>query len=283
MNNKIEQLRNKLNNMDKSEFNNLLDSSFEISDAELNKKHVNWVKTDYLFFKPEKVKELAKSFTNAQAMINYKGNNKKLINAAGRLIQYKGFERPEWFEDIIKGNAESLVECLKIAHQYTNYSNFYKKEKRVYDRILLFISYDEMKNIFNEWMKGVPFEYTDKYICSILKKYKKAIDLKGTKDSHIRTKLQVDKGQKFPKSYALYRKMLSSQGNKKGNTRGNYQQRTPAIEQYDLNNKYIKTFNTWDDVIKSNFNRNSVTNAIKGADGHHRHKGFIWKYAQKNP
>jgi len=100
MNNKIEQIRNKLNSMDKFEFNNLLDSSFEISEAELNKKNANWAKTDFLSFKPEKVKELAEPFTTIKQMIFYEGENQKQIRAAGYLIQDGKMPRPKWFVDV---------------------------------------------------------------------------------------------------------------------------------------------------------------------------------------
>jgi len=276
MNNKIEQLRQRLIQMDETSFTEMLNEGNHITQAEINKKNANYVKTDYLVFKPEKIKELAKSFTSAQAMVDFKGENKLMINAAGRLIHRQQTERPEWFEEIKE--ALSLEECLIIAKKYNNYGKFYKNEKTIYDRILKLLGYDKMKSVLEQWMTGFVINYTDDYICSILKKYKKAIDLKGTKDSHIRTKLQVDKGSKFPKAYTLYREMMSVQGNKKGLKRGSYEQRTPQIEQYDLDNNLIYTFETWKDVIAAGFNRNSVTNAINGADGHHRHKKFIWKY-----
>ena len=84
----------------------------KMSTHELNRKDANWAKNDYLVFKPEKIKQLAKNFTNSQQMIDYKGENKNQINAAGRYIQYKKVERPEWFESIYEG--ESKKECLQI-------------------------------------------------------------------------------------------------------------------------------------------------------------------------
>ena len=230
-----------------------------------------------LRFKLNKIIGLAKGFTNPTQMIDYKGENQLLINQAGRYIEHKKVDRPEWFEPIYEG--ESLEECLIIAKQYDDFGIFYNKEPRIYQRIYWFLGDEEMKKIFKEWMKGFPTEFTDDIIYSLLKKYSTIPEAKKYKENKkYIIELQIEKDKKYPKSWELYKTMKTKAGNKKGLKRGNYQQRTPAIEKYDLNNNYIETFETWQDVINAGFNRSSVTSAIKGDVGHHRNKGFIWKY-----
>lgn len=274
---KLEELRKKLFQMDEKEFNQLLNDSFNITQKQVDSQYRQLSKTDFLKFKPEKIKELAKQFINAQQMIDYKGENEDKINAAGRYIQYNKVERPEWFESIYEG--ESLEECLIIARQYNDFGVFYNKEKRIYQRIYWFLGDEEMKKIFKEWMNGFPTEYSDDIIYSILEKYNTIPEVKKNKDNKkYITELQVEKDKKYPKSWGLYEKMKTKAGNKKGLKRGNYKQRTPAIEKCDLEGNCIETFETWDDVISAGFSRSSVTNAIRGTDGHHKHKGFIWRH-----
>jgi len=273
---KMEALRKKLLAMPQDEFNSMLDEGKEITQHQWNVKNAGYAKTDYLIFKPEKIRELAKPFKNPQQMVDFKGENQKLINAAGRYIEHDKAERPEWFDKRYKG--ESLEECLEVARQYTNYVTFKEQEERIYQRIYWMIGYDEMRNILKQWMTGFTTEYTDDVIISILKQYKTISELRKVKEhKKYITKLQVE-GDKFPKAYALYKTMMSKPGNKKGLKRGNYEQRTPAIEKYDLKNNLLKTYETWQDVINDGFNRNSVAGAIRGTDGHHKHKNFIWKH-----
>ena len=88
----------------------------------LNKQDAKYAKNDYLWFRiqdnPELINELAKDFTNSWDMTQYKGENQDDIRALGRYIEHKKVPRPEWFDNIIKGNQESLEECVKIALQY---------------------------------------------------------------------------------------------------------------------------------------------------------------------
>ena len=232
-----------------------------------------------LRWRPNKIKELARSFTNAQQMKDFIGENQEQIRQAGGYIMSHKVERPEWFDEIYE--AESLEECLIIAKQYNDFSIFYNKEKRIYQRLYWFLGDVEMKKTFKEWMTGFPTEYTDDIIYSLLKKYSSIPEAKKDKENRkYIIELQVEKNKKYPKSWKLYESMKTTPGNKKGLKRSGYQQRTPAIEKYDLDNNLIKTFNTWEDVTNAGYNRNSVTNAIRGNDGHHRHKGFIWKYKE---
>lgn len=52
---------------------------------------------DFLALKPDLVAKLAEPFTNPWQMIDFKGENEKQINAAGRLIDNEKIPRPEWF------------------------------------------------------------------------------------------------------------------------------------------------------------------------------------------
>jgi hypothetical protein len=105
----------------------------KITVGRLNQMDANYAKTDYLRFKPEKIRELAKPFKYPQQMIDFKGENQQLINAAGRYIEHGKVERHEWFDEIYKG--ESLEECLEVARQYTNFVTFKEQEDRIYQRI----------------------------------------------------------------------------------------------------------------------------------------------------
>ena len=242
-----------------------------------NKKDAQYAKTNYLRFKPELILELAEPFINAQQMIDFVGENQNDIRSAGRLIQYNKVERPEWFEPIYEG--ESLEECLIIARQYDDFGIFYNKEPRIYQRIYWFLGDEEMKKIFKEWMNGFHTEYSDDIIYSILEKYNIIPEAKKNNDNKkYIIELQVEKDKKYPKSWELYEKMKIKSGNKKGLKRGNYEQRTPTIEKCDLEGNCIETFETWNDVISAGFSRSSVAGAIRGSDGHHKHKKFIWRY-----
>ena len=193
----------------------------KMSTHELNRKDANWAKNDYLVFKPEKIKQLAKNFTNSQQMIDYKGENKNQINAAGRYIQYKKAERPEWFEEIYEG--ESKEECLQIV---LNASSINDIEQRILNRLYSFYTKEELRELAPHLWKrkvwNVDVEKDDNYIYEILCIYNNIAEIRSKKlHKTLITRLQIYK-EKYPKSYEKYKTMLTQPGNKKGSKRGNY-------------------------------------------------------------
>lgn len=189
-----------------------------------NKQEANYSKNNNLRFKPELILELAKPFNNIQSMRDFVGNNQEQIRSAGQMIYKKIIERPNWFIENRKNNSETDKECIKILskintleeiHADTNY-------KRLLNRLYLHNSKDEVHRLLphlnwkrNQWDDGSIYEIISQY--SLIKEIRKVKEHKK-----FITKLQVDKGVKYPKSYALYLTMLSPSGNKLGSKRGPY-------------------------------------------------------------
>lgn len=220
---KLEILRNKFLQMDQDEFNNVLNEGNERTNRSYNSAIKQYNKTDNLQFKPEKIKELASSFTTAQQMINYKGKNSKLINAAGRYIQYNKVERPEWFEEIEKNNSETKEECLQVALNASSIENI---EQRILNRLYAFYTKEELRELVPHLWKrrvwDIDVEKDDNYIYEILCTYSNIKEIR-TKKIHktLITRLQINK-DKYPKAYKKYKTMLTKPGNKVGSKRGNY-------------------------------------------------------------
>jgi len=203
----------------------LFDRFNKLTTGRLSVIDTNHAKTDNLTFKPELVHELSKPFTNAQQMIDYVGDNDKLINAAGRLIQYKKVNRPDWFEEIYKG--ESPEECLQIINNNcTTSKEIYEKGyTRILNRLWKFYSPVELRKLTPN-IKWTTTKWDDELIYSILSMYE---DTRGVRKAKIHknllTKLQVDKGECFPKSYKLYQSMMIPQSEISRPKRGNYKPR----------------------------------------------------------
>lgn len=62
-----------------------------------NIREAAYAKNDFLALNPELVAKLAEKFKSTSSMINFKGDNEKQIQAAGRLIAHNKMPRPEWF------------------------------------------------------------------------------------------------------------------------------------------------------------------------------------------
>jgi hypothetical protein len=219
----IEELRKKLLQMDDGEFDQMLNEGKETTQHQWNKKMANYDKTGGLLFYPEKIKELAKPYTTSQQMIDYRGENEEQINAAGRYIQYKKVERPEWFDSITKNNSETKEECLKIALDASSIENI---EQRILDRLYKFYSKEELRELVPRLWKrrvwDIDVKKDDNYIYEILCTYNTIAEMRNKKiHKTLITKLQVGK-EKYPKSYEKYKTMLSQPGNKVGSKRGNY-------------------------------------------------------------
>jgi hypothetical protein len=174
-----------------------------------------------LRFKLNKILELAKGFTNSTQMINYKGENQLLINQAGRYIEHKKVERPEWFEEIYEG--ESKEECLQIV---LNASSINDIEQRILNRLYSFYTKKELRELVPHLWKrrvwNVDVEKDDNYIYEILCIYNTIAEIRSKKiHKTLITRLQIYK-EKYPKSYEKYKTMLTQPGNKKGSKRRNY-------------------------------------------------------------
>ena len=169
---------------------------------------------------------------------------------------------------------EVLAEAKKLKGKFNDIPDTLKQKLwRHYDN-------DELKTLLlNLSWSRKPKTDDERY--DILSQYETAAD--GRKSSmenkNMMSQVSTDKGVKYPRTYALF------QEKKAGHTaprskRGSYKQRVSAIEQYDLDGNLLQVFPMWDDVINAGFKRSSVSGAIRGTDGHNRHKGFIWKHSK---
>ena len=241
-----------------------------------NKKDAAYARTNYLSFKPELVRELAKPFTSIQAMRDFKGENQDQINAAGQLLWKKGFERPEWFVDF---NIQTKEEVVVEAKTYKGYFRDlpWSLQQKLWRH---FNDGGELREAFPNLTWGRNF-WSDDMLVEQLSKFKDAAEMRrhSRQMKNLASRINIW-GDKFPKAYELYKSMLG--GEQKRSKRGNYQQRTPAIEQYDLNNNHIQTFQTWEDAVNAGFNRNSIAGAIRGTDGNNKYKKFLWKHEGTN-
>ena len=244
-----------------------------------NKIDSNYATTDYLAFKPELVRELAKDFTTSTHMVSYKGENQDQIRAAGRLIEHKKMERPEWFEEI--HNRQDFNEVLLEARAAGNVK-FDELSWTLRQKLWRHFTSQEIRKLLPNIQWGRKNRSDDDFV-ELLSQFKTAAEMRNTSKelNNLLGRVMQDKGVRYPKAYKLAESMKTGNpGAKKGKKRGSYKQRVSAIEQYDLDNNLVQVLPTWDDVINAGFKRSSVTSAIRGTDGHNRHKGFIWKHAK---
>lgn len=274
---KIQQLRQRLLQMNNEEFDEVLNEGNDIDKRTWSTIQRNYDRTDGLRFKPELIYKLAESFSNAQSMIDFKGDNEDQVNAAGRYLQYNWknlYPRPEWFStDKLKQTKEEvLAEAKKLKGNFNDIPDTLKQKLwRHYDN-------DELKTLLlNLSWSRKPKTDDERY--DILNQYETAAKCRNSSNENKNMLSQVssDEGVKYPRTYALLQEKKSGHTGTR-NKRGSYKQRTPSIVQCDLNNNLLQIFPTWDDVINAGFKRNSVAGAIRGTDGHNRHKGYIWKY-----
>lgn len=197
-----------------------------------NRQEANYSKSDYLRFKPELIYKLAKPFTSIQEMMDYEGENQEKIKAASQLLWKGVVDRPSWFIENRRNNSETVDECIEILSKVSTIEEIYEDNDylRILNRLWLFRSKNEVKKILSHlnWKRRdwVNPKEDDIYIYNIISKYKSVVEIRNKKvDKSLITRLQIDKGEKYPKSYALYLKMTSKTGNKKGSKRGIYKKR----------------------------------------------------------
>jgi len=274
---KIQQLRQRLLQMDNEEFDEVLNEGNDIDKRTWSTIQRNYQRTDYLRFKPELIYKLAEPFTTAQSMIDYKGENEVQINAAGRYLQYnwKGqYPRPEWFssDKLNQTKEEVVAEAKKLRGKFNDIPDTLKQKLwRHYDS-------NELKTLLPNlsWSRKPK---TDDERYDILNQYKTAAECRNSskQNKNMLSQVSTDKGVKYPRTYALLQEKKSGHTSTRSK-RGSYKQRTPAIIQCDLDKNVIQVFKTWDDVLDAGFKRSSVASAIRGTDGHNKHKGYLWRH-----
>jgi len=265
--------------MKNQDWNTKLDSVFDklngLTVGKIESLEGKYAKTDFLRFKPELIRELAKPFKSSAAMVDFKGENQEQIRAAGRYIEHKVIERPEWFENI---NFQTPEECIEEAKSYGNV-RFDDLPWNLRQKLAKHFDSREMRKLLSNivWQR----EYrNDNDFIKLLSQYKIASEMRNTSTEmkNLLSRILEDKGVKYPKAYKLAMEMKKGHKVQKRIKRGKYGQRVPGIEQYDLNNNLVKVWDSFDDLIKVGFKRSSIAGAIRGTDGHHKHKGYIWKY-----
>ena len=241
-----------------------------------NRIDAHYARTDYLLFKPELINELAKPFTNPQQMKDFVGENEIQIRQAGAYIMGHKVERPEWFEDI---NFQTPEECIKEAKSAGNVK-FDELSWALRQKLAKHFESREMHKLLPNIQWDREYRNDDDFI-KILSQFKTASEMRNTnmEMKNLLSRVMGDKGVKYPKAYKLAESMKTGKTGSPRGKRGKYEQRTPAIEQYDLEGKLLHTYPTWTDVIEAGFKRSSVTGAIRGTDGHNRHKGYIWRHS----
>lgn len=225
-----------------------------------------------LRWKPNKIRELAKPFTNSTQMIDYRGENEFLINQAGRYIEHKKVDRPEWFEDIIKGNQETLEECIEIALQYEHINEV---PQRIKNRMWYLSDKKTVRKLLSklEWNRR---PRTDEEVLDIMDGFETAADMRNTSNEFKNLLSKVASNENdYPKSYARLQEMKS--GHTTRSKRGNYKQRDPLIQKYTLEGKLLGEF-TWIQIKEMGFNRSTITGALKGINGQKTAYKHIWKY-----
>ena len=193
-----------------------------------NKQDAKYAKTDYLLFKPELINKLAEPFINTTQMVIYRGENHLQINQAARYIEHKKVDRPEWFDKIEKGNQETKEECLEILLDVPTIEEIYENHNlnRILNRMWRFYGKKKTKELLPDlnWKRK---NYEDEEIYKILSQYEKTTEIrKVKKHKKFLTKLQVDKGDKYPKSYSLYLTMKTKKGERISKKRGKYKSKT---------------------------------------------------------
>ncbi len=213
--------------VDQKDWGKLTKGYFNIQDS----KHA---KTDYLLFKPKLINKLAKPFTNTTQMVTYRGENHLQINQAARYIEHKKVDRPEWFDRIEKGNQETKEECLEILLNVSTVEEIYENLnlKRILHRMWNFYGKKKTKKLTphlnwkrRDWVN--PKE-DDVYIYNIISKYTTVVEIRNKKvHKTLMTRLQKDKGDKYPKSYGLYLTMKTKNGGEGiRKKRGKYKSKT---------------------------------------------------------
>mgnify|MGYP003641700981 CR=1 FL=1 len=235
-----------------------------------------------LRFKPNKIGKLAEGFTNSTQMIDYRGENQLLINQVGRYIEHKEIDRPKWFEPIIKGTAETAEECIKILNNNcTTSDEIYANRNyiRLLNRLWSIYKLSSLKvrkltpNI--KWKTKL--DWDDDTLYNILSNYEDNRELRKNKeDKHILTKIQIDEGDKYPKSYELYKTMIIEMKDIERPKRGNYPQRDPLIQQWK-DGQLLGEF-TWIQIKEIGYKRSNITGALKGTNGQKTAYKYIWKY-----
>lgn len=210
MNKKAKELREKLLQMNQEEFQNLIDDTVEYS----NKQIANFNKNGWLRFNPELIRELAKPFTSAAQMNSYEGENEDQIKAASKLIDKGVIERPEWFIENKKNNAETDEECIEILSKVSTIKEIYDDSNylRLLHRLWLHNSKEDVDKMLPHLNKKRR-HWDDDSIYEIISQYSLIKEIRKVKEhKKFLTKLQVDKGVKYPKSYALYLTMKTKNG-----------------------------------------------------------------------
>ena len=268
---KLEILK-RLQTLDDKEVNDIINEGKEETNHEVRRRFAGYEKNGWLRFDQERVYKLAEGFKNPQQMINYKGENQDQIRSAGYLIMGHKAERPEWFDEIEK--RETKEEVLKKARKYKGW--FHDMDYSLQQKLWRYYDKKELRNLLPN-IKWSRVYWTDDMIYQQLLKYEDVKACRKSPDKGILTKLQVDKGENYPESYALYRSKLVGHSGPRSK-RGSYAQRDPLIQQWSKDGQLLGEF-TWEQIVNDlGYKRSSITGALKGINGQKTAKGYIWKF-----
>jgi hypothetical protein len=274
-----EEILLKFQQIDNDQINDLVDEGKEITNHEWRKKLGQYQRNGYLRFKPELVHELAKPFTTPTQMTQYEGENEVQIRSAGRLLEHRIHELPEWFE--LEKKHQTIEECIEEARSAGNIM-FDELPPALIQKLHRHLGSREMRELLPNILWQREYRSDDDFV-ELLSKFKTASEMRNTSREmkNLLSRVIGDKGVKYPKAYKLAESMKTGKTGAPKGKRGSYAQRTPAIEQYDLNNNLVQVFKTWNDVIEAGFKRPTIVGALTRKDANSKAKGYLWKYEGK--
>lgn len=273
-----EEILRKFQQMDNSQIHNLVDEGKETTNHEWRKKLGQYQRNGYLRFKPELVHELAKSFTTATQMVAFEGENEDQIRSAGRLLEQRIHELPEWFE--FEKNHQTLEECIEEARAAGNVK-FEELSWALRQKLPRHLQSVEMRRLLPniDWQRQ--YRSDDDFV-EILSQFKTAAEMRNTSREmkNLLSRIIGDKGVKYPNAYALAESMKTGKTGSKPGKRKAYGQRTSLVEQYTLEGELLGQF-TWEQITTMGFKRSTITGALTRKDANYKAKGYMWKYADK--
>jgi len=153
----------------------------------------------------ERMTEIAKSFTTVNDLVKAGG----LAATTGRRFESDKELLARCAPHISVYRAATIEECEEVASKYTDFSIFRLKEKTIYQRIYSLEGKEGYDRVCSHMVRKRT-NWTDDMICELFAPFAtvKEIRQKGGKGKTALTKIQVDKGKKFPKAWELYQTKL---------------------------------------------------------------------------
>ncbi len=273
-----EEILLKFQQIDDKQINDLIDEGKETTNQEWRKKIGQYQRNDYLRFKPEITRELAKDFISATHMVAYEGDNQDQIRSAGRFIQHSIHPTPEWFEEL--HNRQDFDEVLLEARAAGNVT-FDALSWSLRQKLTRHLTSLERRELLPNILWQREYRSDDDFV-ELLSQFKTASEMRNTSREmkNLLSRIIGDEGVKYPKAYALAESMKTGNPGSKPGKRKAYGQRKSLVEQYTLDKELVGKF-TFDQLKEMGFKRPTIAGALTRKDANHKAKGYLWKYEDK--